>query len=274
MKIITIILALLVAALTAPHLYRQWKLEKDIRSQIDISVEGLDADDIENDRSSEQTGYVKVKGAGRFFTEKTLNRILRSQVKGGGHFFYSWNWQGIKHTTASARGIDGVHHFANSYLVGFVPFETKRVWVPLYTLAIRKRYEYDHIQYSGLADVWQNSRQAYYYTRGDCEDHAIVLADWLIGLGLDARVVTGRYKGQGHAWVVLVKDGKEYLLEATSKNKIRSLNRFPLAKMVSHYAPVYQFNRSRFWHNTGSWYTRKYTGPQWKLKSRFKKKHS
>ena len=68
-----------------------------------------------------------------------------------------------------------------------------------------------------MREIWQNSRQAYLHTRGDCEDHAIILADWLIALGHDARVVLGNHRGGGHAWVVLFQDGREMILEATSK---------------------------------------------------------
>ena len=58
---------------------------------------------------------------------------------------------------------------------------------PLYTLAQRKRYQLDAKQYAGRSEVWQTSRQAFFYPRGDCEDHAIALADWLIEMGEDAR---------------------------------------------------------------------------------------
>ena len=82
----------------------------------------------------------------------------------------------------------------------------------LYTVARRKRYQYDHITYPGRSEVWQSSQQAFYSAVGDCEDHAILLADWLIGLGYDARVAVGDYDGAGHAWVVLFAEGQEFLL--------------------------------------------------------------
>jgi len=138
-------------------------------------------------------------------------------------------------------------------------------------LAVKKRYQFDHLQYSGLADVWQNSIQAFYYARGDCEDHSIVLADWLISLGKDARVALGDYNGNGHAWVVLIHDQKEYILEATSKRKIKSLKHYPLAGLARGYHPTFQFNRTEFWVNTGTKFTTKYTGKHWVLRSRFVK---
>jgi hypothetical protein len=223
------------------------------------------------DQLSEQSGYVGVMGTGRKFTEKQLQKKLNYQTSKGVDHTYYWQFQGVRNATVSAQGIDRLHHFGNSYLVGFTPFETQSVWVPLYTLAIRKKYAFDRLQYSGLSDIWQNSRQAFYYTRGDCEDHAIMLADWLIGMGLDARVVLGDYNGGGHAWVVLLTGGKEYLLEATGKKKMRSLNEFKLARLATGYSPVCQFNRDQFWHNEGNKFTTRYTGNHWVLKSRFVK---
>ncbi|MCP3897042.1 hypothetical protein, partial [Moraxella sp.] len=73
----------------------------------------------------------------------------------------------------------------------------------------------------------------------------------------------------GHAWVVAVINGKEFLLEATSKKKIRSMGAIPAAALMVDYHPAYQFNRKKFWVNTGSQFTTRYTGRPWKLKSRF-----
>ena len=141
--------------------------------------------------------------------------------------------------------------------------------MPLYMLATRKLYQYDHLQYSGLKDVWQNSIQAYKNTRGDCEDHAIALADWLIGLGLDARVALGTFKEEGHAWVIVFKEGKEYLLEATKKTRISHWSRYRLAKVEADYHPTHLFNRDTLWINTGSKYTVSYSGKNWKQASTF-----
>lgn len=51
-------------------------------------------------------------------------------------------------------------------------------------------------------DVWQTSQGAFLKGKGDCEDHAVILADPLIDIGLDARVVLGDYRGRGHAWKI------------------------------------------------------------------------
>lgn len=265
MKYIFPALVVLIALLIGPQTYTNWRTDKAIRQQISTSVGQLDS---AGPVGANRIGHVRVDGVMRVFSEKRLHHLLSKE----GHppnRVSIWNWGGVSQVTASALGLDRKHHFANSYLVGYQPFEAKQIWVPLYTLAMRKRYEYDHLQYGGLQEVWQNSRQAYYYTRGDCEDHAIVLADWLIEMGVDARVVMGTHKKEGHAWVVFVLKGKTYLMEATSKRKVRSTGAIPAASVMVNYHPRYQFNRDSFWVNTGSHLTTNYTGPHWELKSRF-----
>ena len=91
------------------------------------------------------------------------------------------------------------------------------------------------------------------------------MADWLIGQGYTARVVVGmvKFSGQkesGHAWVILFDNGKEYILEATQKQKWSQL---PLAKTLPMYHPMYMFDRKYFWHNHGSRYTVSYSSKKW-----------
>ncbi|MCQ3830985.1 transglutaminase domain-containing protein [Microbulbifer elongatus] len=216
-----------------------------------------------------QRGTVLIHGSGAPLTEAMVQQAVAKRSEQESSYISVWNWQGLESVTASARGLDKLHHFANSYLVGFQPFETKSLWVPLYTLAIRKEYQYDHLQYAGLADIWQTSRQAYYQKRGDCEDHAILLADWLINLGVDARVALGTHEGQGHAWVVAIVNDTEYLLEATSKRRQSSWQAMPLAALVEGYEVEFQFNRDYFWAKTTSAPTRRYRGSHWIRKSQF-----
>ncbi|MCP3923385.1 MAG: transglutaminase domain-containing protein [Desulfobacterales bacterium] len=181
--------------------------------------------------------------------------------------FYTWSWYGVKNATASAFGLDRKAHFVNSYLVNYHPFDARYLWEPLYTLAMTKKYQYDHLQYSGILEVWQNSRQAFFFPRGDCEDHALILADWLISMGEDARVAVGKYKNGGHAWVILFKNGREYLLEATSKRK-KKKDTFPLAVLQTDYKPNMMFNRTHFWFRHGK-QTTKYSGKAWRVMSVF-----
>lgn len=267
MKYILLLIGLLIVVMIAPNIFYQWRMDRQIQKEMDASVEAM-GQQIEEIDHNDQSGYVKVLKVAQRFTEQTLRDMVQA-MSDNRWTYYEWDWYGVQTATASAMGIDRRHHFVNSYLVGYQPFKTDLVWVPLYTLAKRKRYQYDHLQYSGLQDVWQNSRQAYYYTRGDCEDHAMILADWLISMGHDARVVVGTYRSGGHAWVVCIADGNQYLLEATSKRKRRSLESIPLATMEPGYSPDYQFNRENFWVNTGSRFTMNYQGPHWKLRSTF-----
>jgi len=222
-----------------------------------------------DDHRDRQNGVVRVQGTSKPLTEAYVQRAVAARSAAQSAYMSVWNWQGIREATISARGLDSQHHFANSYLVGFKPFTTRELWVPLYTLAIRKKYEYDALQYGGLADVWQTSRQSFYQKRGDCEDHALLLADWLIEVGVDARVAVGTYKGSGHAWVVAIVDDREYLLEATSKRRIASWQALPLAGLVDGYDVEFQFNRHYFWAKKDTRPTRKYRGNQWIRKSQF-----
>lgn len=242
------------------------KIDSNLSSQIDTALLAAGSTDYQN---TLQNGYIKVPDRTGRFTQQQLQKVTAG--KNDKDYTYSWTW-GSKDKTAtiaSALGLDDLHHFVNSYLIDYMPFYTDKNWVPLYVLATRKRYQYDHLQYSGLTDVWQNSKQAFKQTRGDCEDHAIVLADWLISLDIDAHVVLGKYKKEGHAWVVVFKDGKEYLLEATGKKKLTRWSSYRLAGRETDYHPKYQFNRDDFWINTGSQYTVKYSGANWTRASTF-----
>ena len=169
----------------------------------------------------------------------------------------------------SAPSITGDHRLVNSYLEGYYPYSVDNPMIPLFVLAQRKQYQLDADQYKGREEVWQTSREAFSFSRGDCEDHALILADWLIAMGEDARVVLGDYKGGGHAWVVLFKDGKEFLLEATRKAGVGRNRPYPLASLHSDYHPQLMFNRSEFWENKGSRYTTRYSGNSWRLQSRY-----
>ena len=188
---------------------------------------------------------------------------------GHGRTWSSFTWQVANApVTTIAPGLDRRHHFANAYLVGYVPFPQVEAWVPLAALAQRKRYQFDHEQYPGAPELWQTSREAFFHPRGDCEDHAIAVADWLIGLGHDARVVIGTMRGGGHAWVVLFDGPRTYLLEATDKRPGRAL---PLASQLPDYRPEAMFNRDQYWVNAGSPLTTDYRGARWQPRSRFRR---
>ncbi|MFA5260365.1 MAG: transglutaminase family protein [Candidatus Omnitrophota bacterium] len=142
-----------------------------------------------------------------------------------------------------AKSTDGQSYPSNAYLLGFIPFRTRQYWLPLLAVSLRVQYSRDD-EIKVNEDIWQTAPETYVNMAGDCEDHAILLADWMMGLGYDARVVIGTFKGELHAWVELFKDGKEYLLEATDK---ASRRRYPLVSLHPEYVPLFMFNRDHFW---------------------------
>jgi len=209
-----------------------------------------------------KNGEVKNLSNGRFI--KLKNSYLKEKKY---NTIISWNSSSNSKKTyaLAAPSTSSDYYFTNAYLNGYVPYKTKSLWQPLEAIRIRFKYKNDALAYQKRPEVWQTSKESFINLRGDCEDHAIALADWLIGLGYDARVAIGmvKFKGQppgGHAWVVLFKDNKEYLLEATRKRK---WNLLPLASTMPNYFPTRMFNRKDTWTNIGSDKTTKYSGEKW-----------
>lgn len=227
---------------------------------------------------SGQSGTVTFLKDNQTFSEVQMHREVdkidnyHHSFVWGRNKYYDKYGQKIRNrfATYSSQGTDLKQHFSNSFLVGIHPFKVANLALPLYSLAQRKTYQYDKDQY-GREEVWQNSAQAFVNLRGDCEDHALALADWLISEGVDAKVVVGSVPEGGHAWVVATIEGREYLLEATSKRRSKSWKHYPLASMNTDYLPEFMFNRTQFWVNIGSQYTTQYSGPDWLLTSHFER---
>lgn len=247
-----------------PAVQSEWRADSELSRKVDISLQTLKGQDLSLPSGGFSLEILSTNGLQP--TARQLDQMLRATGDRTGSFTYTNKAVGI--FTMSAQAIDRRQHLVNTYLEGYEPFKVDNVVLPLYLLARHKSYESDRIQYAGREDVWQSSRQAFFYPRGDCEDHAILLADWLISMGEDARVVIGQMAGQGHAWVILFKDGTEYLLEATKKRGISKNKPCPVAALFTKYNPRYMFNRQYFWENAGSTFTTKYSGGQWKKKSR------
>lgn len=68
----------------------------------------------------------------------------------------------------------------------------------------------------GYPEVWAMPDETLKRGLGDCEDTSFLLCSLLLALGINARVVFGEYKGQGHAWVETWFDGTGGILETTS----------------------------------------------------------
>ncbi len=219
-----------------------------------------------------EQGSIYIYRVGERVSKYKVDEILARSKGRDGYAIYKTKdeiGRTISSIFASAPNVRSEHRIVNSYLVGYAPFKAENIWVPLMTLAKKKQYQYDHLQYPGHEEVWQTSKESFNSPRGDCEDHAIALADWLIEMGEDARVVLGMHRNEGHAWVVLFKQGKQFLLEATSKFNARVLKRYPLTSMYLDYHPYFMFNRDDFWFNSGSTNTTDYASKQWEKKSRY-----
>lgn len=237
--------------------------DQPFADDLDVAVQALRA----RGPKSASDGWLEVLHSGRQVSAADVLRIAGIQQQASA--FFTYDIDGRDRATASAMGTDWRHHIVNGYLVGYRPFEAANVLEPLQVLALRKRYQYDHLQYAGRQEVWQTSEQAFVAPKGDCEDHALALADWLIEQGEDARVVLGQYRGGGHAWVVLLREGQAYLLEATRKQGVTGRFRYPLASLETDYHPEMMFNRHSFWVNTGSRLTTDYQGARWQRRSQF-----
>lgn len=241
------------------------------RSSLPITPKQIRPEFAEFNVPSDYLNSVEIINTDYRVFEYEIHEKIRRWNKNTHDHILTWSYNLDKLYAITAMGLDNKHHFSNHYLVGYEPFKTDKVWEPLYTLAMRKKYQLDYLNYPGRHEIWQNSYEAFHFTRGDCEDHAIALADWLIAMGEDARVVAGDYDGGGHAWVVLLRDGKAYLLEATEKRRIKRGHRFPRAERLTKYRPEFMFNRDYFWVNTGSKFTTNYNSDKWQKRSMFKR---
>ncbi len=238
----------------------------------DLPKNNIDLNKLSNEQHRLQTGVAYSVLDQSFIDQVSLDSSMSQVAADKRYWSYGFRDASNRTIAYAAAAVNKNHYLANSFLLGFVPFQTQHLWVPLATLSQRKRYLFDHRLFGPqMEDVWQNSKQAYAYSHGDCEDHALLLADWLIGMGHDAKVAIGEIPSGGHAWVVLHHQGRDYVLEATSKRRINSISDFIPAARATDYRPAILFDRQYFWVNTGSKLTTRYTGPHWQLRSRFER---
>ena len=147
--------------------------------------------------------------------------------------------------------LDGEICRVNELLTGWTPpvrvpkFETRLDEMRFIWRSVIKhvRYAKDLEGLNSNLDTWQLARETWDYENGDCEDSSILLADWLLSRGFDARVVIGVTGTQeGHAWCVVNIDGITYILETTDESAPD--RRLPYASRLRHqYIPNYQFDR-------------------------------
>jgi hypothetical protein len=148
----------------------------------------------------------------------------------------------------------GRFHYMSDYLTGYAPPAHFPAGISRYdemVLIWRNvigtiRYVPDSPDGSDEIDVWQFALETEMLGTGDCEDSAILLADWLGARGFEVRVALGRFAELGgHAWVVVRLGGKTYLLEATSPHADTVTP--PLSEDVgSRYVPETVLDRDGF----------------------------
>ena len=157
----------------------------------------------------------------------------------------------------------GDYHRPPWFLRGFQPRQIDNPLTAWLTVLTHCRYVEDLRQY-GRADVWQTAEQTYRLRQGDCEDTAILLADWLTAAGYKTRVVLGNHAGGGHAWVVVSAGGRSYVLETTGgRGNYRRVP--PRAALSTDYVPEAQFDRTGIWFRTSPGWTAEYDdASQWK----------
>lgn len=98
------------------------------------------------------------------------------------------------------------------------------------------------------SEVWKFSRQTWEEKAGDCEDTSILLADVLISAGFEARVAIGWNGNIGqHAWVVVKAGDKQYVLESTLQDTIRSEHLLITTEAADFYQPEQLFDRENLY---------------------------
>jgi len=159
----------------------------------------------------------------------------------------------------------GKYRYVNEFLTGYAPpavfpkdhsrvHELFTIWSAVHANCL---YTKDPGSAKNATDAWQTSLETQKMGRGDCEDSAIFLCDWLLSRGFQARVALGRYGDMGgHAWVVVKLDDKEYLLESTEGRPDPS-NPPLVSRVGSRYVPEIMFDRYAL-------YVRSTPGQSWK----------
>jgi hypothetical protein len=114
-------------------------------------------------------------------------------------------------------------------------------------------------------DAWQTGPGTLARGVGDCDDSAILLADWLIARGFDARVALGQADGQGHAWVVVLLEGKTYLLESTAEPPVETKDLLVVGETTTRYTPEMLFDRNAcyYWKDPKRKFDNDYWSIQW-----------
>jgi predicted transglutaminase-like cysteine proteinase len=174
------------------------------------------------------------------------------------------------------QDLAGKYRYVNEFLTGFEPpayfpegLSREEEMLAIWKAVLGQcRYARDADGIAGPRDYWQSPAETHGFANGDCEDTSILLSDWLISRGFDARVALGQMTddngvGQGHAWVVVRLGGKDYLLETTGR--LDEDGRPPTVAAWGHYySPQYLFDRERvYFRKTEGWTPDYWSKVQW-----------
>jgi hypothetical protein len=148
-----------------------------------------------------------------------------------------------------AADTHGQFRYVNEYLTGYAPpahyprGQSKLAELMAIWRAVTSECHYTADSGDDDNDAWQTAQETQALGTGDCEDSSILLADWLLSRGFQARVALGRYAERGgHAWVVVRLNDQDYLFESTEGTS--GAQRPPLLSEVgSRYVPELLFDR-------------------------------
>ena len=129
-------------------------------------------------------------------------------------------------------------------------------WVRLHVRYVRDG------RFHRFPEAWQRAAETYEWRHGDCEDSAILLADWLRAIGHETYVVAGKWRQTSHVWVVLRDAGEWYILETTA-SKAPGRRNLPLASLLTDYNPTeFMFDDKQVWARRTTGWTADYESPQ------------
>lgn len=206
---------------------------------------------------------LKITGTKEIFTSKELNDFF-SQHNNYGTTILSTST--TKDFTATAMATDNKRYIANEFLQGYSPYKVTNVWQ-----IMDKMRDFEFRADGALSkknkDIWLTGKEFFTHRIGDCEDYAILLADWMIKNNWDARIILGTLNNIGHAWVLLRVNKKDYILDGTKKSLFSQYRQFPLAKHKPEYKHEYMFNRNEFWSYEKKKNNSKYSKINWIHKS-------
>jgi len=153
--------------------------------------------------------------------------------------------------------------FTNGFFLSYAPFIPSNIFN--ISSHLSKHYKHSIKKFKPFIYM-QTSKEAYRSRNANAEENALVMADWLIRLGYDARVVVGTFKNKPHAWVVMKNMQNYYILDATNRGNRKH---YPLAATLPNYHPRYMYNQKYIWKNKGSSFTTRYDSANWEKKYKF-----